>query len=333
MARSTGTKLANVSTKSIQPSPWGIRATGREHKIPGVDQYGILEPIMLRPMQHGYEVVFGDGRLHEAKKLGFKRIPAIIHKCDGKEALILHGLENIGRENLNAIALGKYFSLLSKQGFTPTKIAKLFGGAISRPKIVESINLWRNLTPEAKQFVADGKVPVSYAERIMDLLEPEEASLAIVKHAEGKLNLREKIQELDESKAQTMRDYLDWKKSIDATPKEVHATKVLGALSELSGKLSTTKKEEYLKEVEVVPAEISVHATPTRKESDSIKISGEEHYNLSDDWAPLLSFIVCGNCQSGGSKLKAIIPHSKKQDALEALREAEEELQKRNSKN
>lgn len=68
-----------------------------------IRHHGILEPILVRPLGDGYELVAGERRLRAAKELGLKEIPAIIHELTTEEAYEIALIENLQREELNPV--------------------------------------------------------------------------------------------------------------------------------------------------------------------------------------------------------------------------------------
>ena len=79
-----------------------------EELAASIKEKGVLQPILVRKHEDGYEVVAGERRLRAAKAIGLEQVPVIIKNVTDREALVLALVENIQREELNAIeeALG-----------------------------------------------------------------------------------------------------------------------------------------------------------------------------------------------------------------------------------
>ena len=95
------TQIRQLGVRLIDPSPYGIREQRTISLKPSVRRFGILQPITVCEKDGRFQVVFGDGRLQEAKLSGFKTVPAIIRSCSQKEALLIHLTENLARENFS----------------------------------------------------------------------------------------------------------------------------------------------------------------------------------------------------------------------------------------
>ena len=95
--------LDQIQLPEIQPRQYFDNAA-MQQLTANVKQHGIRQPVLVRPLgENLYELVAGERRYHAAKSAGLQSLPAVIKKLDRKEALQLALLENIQRENLNAI--------------------------------------------------------------------------------------------------------------------------------------------------------------------------------------------------------------------------------------
>jgi ParB/RepB/Spo0J family partition protein len=74
------------------------------HLIDSIRQKGVLQPILVRPLQEDtYEIIAGERRWRASKEAGLKEVPIIIVDCDDEEALEVGLIENLQRDDLNAI--------------------------------------------------------------------------------------------------------------------------------------------------------------------------------------------------------------------------------------
>lgn len=72
--------------------------------VASVRQYGVLEPLLVRPLHDGeFELVAGERRLRAAKEAGLTEVPVISRELDNKEALQVSLIENLQREDLNPV--------------------------------------------------------------------------------------------------------------------------------------------------------------------------------------------------------------------------------------
>ena len=93
-----------------------------------IKEKGVLQPILVRKHGNDYEVVAGERRLRAEKAVGLKEVPVIIKNVTDREALVLALVENIQREELNAIeeALG-FKRLMDEFQFTQEAVAEAIG--------------------------------------------------------------------------------------------------------------------------------------------------------------------------------------------------------------
>ncbi len=99
--------VAYVKTMSILGNKFQPRQNYDESNIEelkaSIKEKGVLQPILVRKHENGYEVVAGERRLKAAKAIGLEQVPVIIKNVTDREALVLALVENIQREELNAI--------------------------------------------------------------------------------------------------------------------------------------------------------------------------------------------------------------------------------------
>lgn len=81
-----------------------------------IRESGLLQPVILRPVNGRFEMVAGDRRFLAHKLLGLKEIKAIVKKLDDRETVILRGIENLQRENLTPSEEGKFYATLFEEG-------------------------------------------------------------------------------------------------------------------------------------------------------------------------------------------------------------------------
>lgn len=138
-----------------------------------IEKNGLLQPIVVRPMEKGkYQIIAGERRYRAFKKLGRKVIPAIVRDYEDEEVDKLQLVENVQREDLNpydeAIA---YLKLKEKYGLKQEDIAKAVGK--SRPYISNMTRLL-SLEDEILEMLKKGEITVSHAKLILSLDTKEE---------------------------------------------------------------------------------------------------------------------------------------------------------------
>jgi ParB family chromosome partitioning protein len=132
-----------------------------------IKEKGILQPILVRKHENGYEVVAGERRLRAAKAIGLEEVPVIIKNVTDREALVLALVENIQREELNAIeeALG-FKRLMEEFNFTQEAVAEAIGK--DRSTVTNLLRLLR-LPDEIQKQVADAKLSMGHARALLSL--------------------------------------------------------------------------------------------------------------------------------------------------------------------
>lgn len=119
--------------------------------------HGILQPIMVRALGRGrYELVAGERRFRAAEKAGLAEVPAVVRTMTDEESLTVALIENIQREDLNAIEAARgYRQLMEQFHLTQTEIARQIGK--SQPTVANAMGLLR-LPEEMQASIASGQV-------------------------------------------------------------------------------------------------------------------------------------------------------------------------------
>lgn len=119
-----------------------------------IKAYGVLQPIVVRKVAGGYELVAGERRYRAAKLAGLGEIPAIVKKYDNKEMSEVALIENLQRQDLNVMEEAvAYKNLMAEFGLKQDELAQRMGR--SRSYIANVIRLL-SLAPAVRQLVADG---------------------------------------------------------------------------------------------------------------------------------------------------------------------------------
>ncbi len=130
-----------------------------------IKEKGMIQPVMVRKAGDGYEVIAGERRLKAARKLGLEKIPVIVRDVDDKEALVLALVENIQREELNAIEEGESFSrLIEEFKLSQEDVARMVSK--DRATVANHIRLLK-LPAEIQKAVVDGKISAGHARALL----------------------------------------------------------------------------------------------------------------------------------------------------------------------
>ncbi len=138
-----------------------------EELAESINQYGLLQPVIVRKVLNGYELIAGERRWRAAQKNGAKTIPAIVREYSDIETTEIALIENLQRENLNAIEeAGAYQRLVNEFGSTQEELAKKIGR--SRSHIANFIRLL-NLPEIVQEYVSRGTLTMGQVRPLLTL--------------------------------------------------------------------------------------------------------------------------------------------------------------------
>lgn len=131
-----------------------------------IEQHGILQPLLVRPMADGtYQLVAGERRWRAAQMAGLKEVPVVVREMSEQEAAALALIENLQREDLNPMEEAQGFrSLMETYSLTQEETAAAVGK--SRPAVTNALRLL-NLPDEVADFVSSGKLSAGHARAIL----------------------------------------------------------------------------------------------------------------------------------------------------------------------
>ena len=151
--------------------------------------HGVLQPLLIRPTSGGiYQIVAGERRWRAARLAGLSEVPALIREITDEETDQLALIENLQREDLNAVETAQgYRRLMDKYGMTQEQLSAAVGK--SRPAIANTLRIL-TLPEDILPMVAEGKLSAGHAKAVLSA--PEERRTALAKRiaAEG-LSVRE----------------------------------------------------------------------------------------------------------------------------------------------
>lgn len=137
-------QIKQIDISDIKPNPYQPRKTFDENHLndlaDSIKQYGILQPIVLRKTVQGYYIVVGERRFRASKIAGLKYVSAIIKDLTDEDMMELAVIENLQREDLNAIEEAEsYQRLMTDLKITQQEVAKRLSK--SRPYIANMLRL------------------------------------------------------------------------------------------------------------------------------------------------------------------------------------------------
>jgi len=163
--------IKKISTNTYQPRTEFDEAALLE-LTESVLVHGVLQPIMVRPSGEGrYELIAGERRFRAAQAAGLTQIPAVIREMTDEESLTVALIENIQREDLNAIEAARgYKQLLDQFGLTQAELSKQIGK--SQSTIAYALSLLR-LPLEMQESISTGKLTMEHGKVLLSVADPD----------------------------------------------------------------------------------------------------------------------------------------------------------------
>ncbi len=141
-----------------------------------IRRYGLLQPLTVRPMQVGYQLVAGERRWRACRIAGLTEVPVVIRELTDSEAAEIALVENLQREDLNPIeeAAG-YQSLMEEFSLTQEEVAQRVGK--SRSAVANAVRLL-GLPKEILDLIEKGKISAGHGRALLGFKNPEEQAKA-----------------------------------------------------------------------------------------------------------------------------------------------------------
>jgi ParB family chromosome partitioning protein len=229
-----GGGLLEVPVGAVSPNPRQPRNIFDDNALDAlalsIQEVGVLQPIVVRKVGGGFEIIAGERRLRAAKKAGLATIPAIVRDSDDSESLREALIENIHRENLNPIELAEAFrELLEELGLKQETLAERLG--VSRSHVANTIRLLQ-LPAEVQTRLAEGKIQAGHGRALLSLADADAQKTLALRAAAEELSVRE-VEEL-------VRNYLDHPSAASEKPtiKAVAGSPEASSLAEVEEILS-----------------------------------------------------------------------------------------------
>ena len=180
--------LAAIAPNARQPREHFDEAS-LEALAASIREVGVLQPIVVRRQDEGYELVAGERRLRAAKKAGLATIPAVIRETEDADTLREALIENIHREDLSALETAAAFEeLIDDLGVTQEELAQRLG--FSRPHIANTIRLLQ-LAPAVQRLVNEGKLQAGHARALLGLIDEDLQEQVALRVAAEDLSVRQ----------------------------------------------------------------------------------------------------------------------------------------------
>jgi len=229
--------IGEIELKEIHPSKLNPRLEVNLERLnelaESIKAVGLLEPIIVRPVSGGYEVVVGERRYRASQQAGLEKVPAIVREYSDDEVVQLNLIENVHREDLSAVEKGevcKYLLENCPEKFpSKTALAKKIGVSS------DAISLWLKtvevVPKEAQKYVApstvsgqvpDGKVDYLTAVKVSRSVEKPERQVEVIKKlAEKRLPIKERNQVIKKAAREPERPIEEVMKDVAEAPFEL----------------------------------------------------------------------------------------------------------------
>jgi ParB family chromosome partitioning protein len=191
----TGKKASENSCgiEELRPNPYQPRKNFNDEDqkklIASVRQSGIIQPIIVRKADEGYEIIAGERRWRAAQAAGLKDVPIVVRKASDLEAAQLSLIENIQREELNPLEeADAYVTLMEKFNLSQESISVQVGK--DRSTIANTVRLLK-LPAKVKTALVEKKITAGHARSVLALASPEEQLAALDVILKRELNVRE----------------------------------------------------------------------------------------------------------------------------------------------
>lgn len=167
-----------------------------------IQEHGILQPVLVRPVKNGYEIIAGERRWRAARMAGLENIPVVVHDIDDQKAAEISLIENIQRDDLTVVEEAKAYKRLAEQfGYTQETIAEKIGK--SRAYVANTLRIL-NLPEEILEMLEKGELNAGHVRPLLALPTSEQQLAAAKEIVANKMTVRQV-----ENKVKTKRIKLD----------------------------------------------------------------------------------------------------------------------------
>lgn len=181
-------KISEVEPNRNQPRKQ-FDVDALEELAESIKQYGIIQPLVVQKKDTYYEIIAGERRWRAARMAGLKKVPVIVRDYEEQKALEIALIENIQRENLNAIEEAKAYERLGEEfHLTQEEIAKKVSK--SRAAITNTMRLLK-LDERVQKMVEDDLITSGHARCLLGLKDKEKQYAFAVRIMDYGLSVRE----------------------------------------------------------------------------------------------------------------------------------------------
>jgi ParB family chromosome partitioning protein len=193
-----------VDIDLIDPSPFQPRTRFHEEALEelarSIHASGVIQPLVLRPIGARFQLIAGERRWRAAQRAGLQRVPAVLRQVNDQSALELTLVENIQREDLNAIEEARAFDRLMRDfQLTQDDVAARTGK--DRATVANAVRLLK-LEANIQEMVEDAKITAGHGRALLAIADPKARQATAQRAARGGLTVRQ-IERLASRKSRT----------------------------------------------------------------------------------------------------------------------------------
>ena len=245
--------ISYIDINDIKPNENQPRKAFDEEKLDelavSIKEHGLIQPVILRKVKKGFEIVAGERRWRACRKAGLKEIPCIVKDLTDEENALLAIIENMQREDLNPIEEAEGINqMITSFGMTQEQVSKSVGK--SRPYITNSLRLLK-LPEQIRDMVSQGKLTTGHARAIAGVSNSEKQIKLAEYAVKEEISVREMeklIKEENSAKKKSPRKRNE--KNADVKRVEEDLKQIMGTKVSLnqSGKKGKIEIEYYSRE-------------------------------------------------------------------------------------
>ncbi len=192
----------SIPLSSLVPNPFQPRRVFDAEELAqlrqSIAEKGLLQPIVVRAVASGFQIVAGERRLRACKELGLDSIPAIVREVPDSQMLEIALVENIQRRDLNPIEKAEAFrQLIDSLNLTHEEAAIRVGK--DRSSVTNYLRLLDLPTP-VRDLLSENRLSMGHARAILSLPSAEEQTRAAQDVVDGKLSVRDTEKQFVQSK-------------------------------------------------------------------------------------------------------------------------------------
>lgn len=183
-----------ISVDCIEGNPFQPRTDFDQTRLSeladSIKVHGVIQPVTVRKLSNkNYQLISGERRWQAASLAGLKEVPAFVRKADDQQMLEMALIENIQRENLNAIEVGlSYQRLISECNLKQEELGTRVGK--NRSTVTNYIRLLK-LPPDIQAGIRDGKLSMGHARALLSLENSDHQLVVYKKIVHEELNVRQ----------------------------------------------------------------------------------------------------------------------------------------------